>query len=188
MPTNFRQKKTLILALTLLFCSLSINESIGQKRTKSKKVTPIAKVIPNTPFNFFLGNWSSYNKESSFAAYCNVKSIAQGSAVEIHVENPDGTVSVGLIYEDPILKRWKLAWVGPDHDDWSGNGVRELRKSADPLSYIFEGETVLNGNRVKDRYVFENVNKETVVMQYEISTDNAAKWDTEYKFTFKKSL
>ncbi len=187
MLTKFHQKNSLIFALTLLLSFLSVNETIGQKRTKSKKVIPIAKVVPNTPFNFFIGNWSSYNKESSFAAYCNVKSIAVGEAVEIHLENPDGTVSVGLIYEDPVFKKWKLAWVGPQDESWSGNGVRDLKQNSDPSSYIFEGETVLNGNRVKDRYIFENVNKETVVMMYEISTDNVGIWDLEYKFTFKRS-
>ncbi|MBL0117938.1 MAG: hypothetical protein IPP89_02905 [Saprospiraceae bacterium] len=167
-------------------CIFANNSAIGQKRAKSKKTIEQVKVIPRTPFNFLIGNWASYNKEATFAAYINVKVIAGGSALEIHLEKPDGTMSVGLIYSDPISDNWKLAWVGPDQSN-SRNGVRDLQPDGDPKRIIFLGLTNLDNKRALDRYIFENVNSDTVVKIYEISTDNGITWDQEYKYTFKKT-
>ncbi len=169
-----------------MFCTFANNSIIGQKRAKSKRTVTQTKVVPRTPFNFLIGNWASYNREATLAAYINVKAIASGSALEIHLENPDGTMSVGLIYSDPISDNWKLAWVGPD-ETTTGNGVRDFRLDSDPKRIIFEGITNLENKRAQDRYIFENVNSETVVKIYEISTDNGTTWDQEYKYTFKKT-
>jgi len=182
---------TLTKASFLIFfafaCLAFLPAAEAQKRTRSKKNTPIARVVPNTPFNFLIGNWASYSREATFAAYCHVKPIAAGSALEIHLEKPDGTMSVGLIYSDAMDERWKLTWVGPDDDNLTGNGVRYYTAGSDSNRFIFSGNTVLKGKSVLDRYVFENVNTDTVVKSYEISTDNGRSWDVEYKFTFKKN-
>jgi len=134
-----------------------------------------------------IGNWASYNREATFAAYCNIKPIAAGAGLEIHFEKPDGTMSVGLIYSDAIDDRWKLTWVGPDEDSFSGNGQRFYKKGYDVLRYEFSGSSNLNGKPILDRYVFENVNGDTIITIYEVSTDNGNSWDTEYKYTFKKT-
>ncbi len=35
--------------------------------------------------------------------------------------------------------------------------------------------------------MFENINNDTVVFSYELSTDNEKTWDIEFRFTFKKN-
>jgi hypothetical protein len=184
---KIHSRNIFLLGLLFLFTFCSAGESFGQKRAKSKKITQSTKVVPNTPFNFLIGNWASYNREATFAAYCNIKSIAAGSGLEIHFEKPDGTMSVGLIYGDAMDDRWKMTWVGPDDESFSGNGVRFYKKGYDALRFEFSGDSYLNGKPIKDRYTFENVNADTIIKMYEVSTDNGTTWDVEYKYTFKRT-
>ena len=176
-----------MLGLLLILNIGLAKQGFCQKRAKSKKITQSTKVVPNTPFNFMIGNWASYNREATFAAYCNIKAIAAGAGLEIHFERPDGTMSVGLIYADAIDERWKLTWVGPDDENFSGNGQRFYKKGFDAMRFEFSGESNLNGRPIRDRYVFENVNNDTIITIYEVSTDYGTTWDTEYKYTFKKT-
>jgi len=173
--------------LAILIVGISQTQVLAQKRAKSKKTVPAAKIIPQTPFNFLIGNWASYSVEATFAAYCHIKPIASGTALEIHLEKPDRTMSVGLIYSDAMDDRWKLVWVGPDNNTLYSNGVRYYEASHDPNLNIFKGNTILNNKPVKDRFSFENINDDTVVFGYEISTDNKKTWDMEFRFTFKKN-
>ncbi|HMY85297.1 MAG TPA: hypothetical protein PLC76_02300 [Saprospiraceae bacterium] len=173
--------------LTVFIVGMMHFRALGQKRPTSKKSVPVARVVPQTPFNFLIGNWASYSQEATFAAYCNVKAIASGTALEIHLEKPDKTMSVGLIYSDALDDRWKMVWVGPDVNTMHSNGVRYYESSYDRNLYFFQGKTIFNGKSVKDRFMFENINNDTVVFSYELSTDNEKTWDIEFRFTFKKN-
>lgn len=58
--------------LTVFIVGMMHFRALGQKRPTSKKSVPVARVVPQTPFNFLIGNWASYSQEATFAAYCNV--------------------------------------------------------------------------------------------------------------------
>lgn len=180
-------KISLIIVSCFAIFTFTIIESYGQKKPILQKSGQSAQMDSQTPFNFLIGTWASYNRESTFAAYCHIKPISSGNAIEIKMEHPDGTLSVGLIYTDAMDSRWKLVWVGADGSDLTGNGIRYYEPGLNPDRYVFKGNTNVKGQPAIDRYVFENVNKDTVIKSYEISLDGGKSWEVEYIFTFKRN-
>ncbi len=185
---SFRALKFNFTGVLMFFAILIVGHPLfGQKRPVSKKEIKTAIVTPNTPFNDLIGSWVSYNRAAIFAAYCQIRSISSGKALEIHLEKPDGRVGVGLIYSDAMDSRWKLVWVGSDGDKLSSNGVRFYSSSINPNRFVFTGNTIINGEAALDRYIFEYINKDTVMFNYESSTDEGSSWDVGFVYTFKRN-
>lgn len=160
---------------------------IGQKRPVSKKEIKPVIITPNTPFNDLIGSWVSYNRAAIFAAYCQIKPISNGNALEIHIDKPDGRVAVGLIYTDAMDSRWKFVWVGSDGDKLSSNGVRFYSSSINPNRFVFTGSTMMDGVPALDRFIFEYINKDTVMFNYESSKDEGSSWEVGFVYTFKRN-
>lgn len=80
------------------------------------------------------------------------------------------------------------AWVSNENKSINSIGTR--REASDkPLNkhlYYFYGENVVNGKKVKDRFVFNQISRDTLQKAYEVSSDAGITWDVEYKLNFKR--
>lgn len=139
-------------------------------------------------FDFLKGNWIVYNSESALAAYNKYTVFANGNGVLEQYESKEGAISVGLFYIDPVSGAWMHTWVSNENKSINSIGTR--REASDKLLnkhlYYFYGENVVNGKKVKDRFVFNQISRDTLQKAYEVSSDAGITWDVEYKLNFKR--
>jgi tetratricopeptide (TPR) repeat protein len=130
-------------------------------------------------FDFFVGEWNSFNAQGRQVGSTVIQRIAGGCGVLENWRDAFGNEGKSINFYDTSDKRWHQYWIGT-------NGV--------PLRYAgiyrdnairYEGEpTVTNGVKTLSRLTFFKLDENTVRQLAENSSDEGKTWTTRYDFKY----
>ena len=179
--------KTLNFWIVLMFLGGLYNTSMGQKHnsTTSKQSNNIHSTDYD-PFDFYLGNWICYSKESALASYLQVSGVNSKDGIWEKFEHKNHTITYSIFYKDATTGIWTMSTVGPGTSNYQISGTRQLSDKSSSRTFYFEGTVRIKGKAYKDRIVIDYVNINTIIRTYEISTDNGLSYDVENRLNFKR--
>lgn len=134
-------------------------------------------------FDFWIGEWDVYaTGTDTWVGNSIIQRISGGCAI---LENWTSSVSEGksLNFVDDSSNKWKQVWVGsyPGGKQDFYNG--EYTDSA--MRFTYESKNA-QGNTIKGRFTFFNLDPNTVRQLNEASADQGQSWQTNYDFTYRR--
>jgi tetratricopeptide (TPR) repeat protein len=161
-----------------------IRNAEGFKQVRNKLfaiIYPCANDPHAREFDFWVGEWNVYvTGTNNLVGNSVIQKISGGCAI---LENWTSSVSEGksLNFVDDSTKKWKQVWVG----SYSGgkqdfvNGEYKDRA----MRFTFETKDA-QGHLLKGRFIFFNIDPNTVRQFNETSLDEGKNWTTSYDFTY----
>ena len=135
--------------------------------------------------DFWLGTWDlAYTQGGKAGTSRNrVTKQLDGCVVQEDFEGPPGTPLVGRSVSmfDRASGRWKQTWVDNQGSylDFTG-GMEDGRM-------VFAREFERNGQRIRQRMVFDDVSADGLTWRWQRSTDAGATWATAWEIRYRRA-
>ncbi len=132
-------------------------------------------------FDFWIGEWDVYpTGAKNIVGHSLIQMIAGGCALLENWDSPNST-GKSINFIDPNTNTWKQSWAGS-----YASGIQEFVNGEykdGAMRFTFE-TTDAKGAKVIGRFMFFNIDADTVRQFNETSADGGKTWTTSYDFTY----
>ena len=135
--------------------------------------------------DFWLGTWDLAYTQGGKAGTSRNRVTRQldGCVVQEDFEGPPGTPLVGrsVSMYDRASGRWKQTWVD------NQGGYLDFTGGLEDGRMVFAREFERNGQRIRQRMVFDDVTPRSMTWRWQRSTDAGATWSTLWEIAYRRA-
>lgn len=131
-------------------------------------------------FDFWIGEWDL--TWSGGTGRSSVRAVLDGAAIleSFAADGPERFSGMSLSTVSPETGDWRQAWVD------SSGGYLDFRGGMRAGAMLLERDGVANGRPVRQRMVWDEIERDALRWRWERSTDGGATWETLWLISYRR--